>query len=224
MKRMSERILQSSDHTTSSDDYCWTTKNLMNLETLLEIGTMGAGHATTALSDILHERIIVEVPRLHTAPPHLVPKIYNRHDQPTTVVYMQLRGELDCDIMLAFEVPEAKKIAALMTVARSPAEVDPALEKSAIEELGSIMICAFLSAMADFAGVQLVPTPPQLIVDSFDAIIDGFLAKQALVSDIALIFDTGFKRSGSSAEGTIVLFPSLELQELLIKKSQKWLT
>jgi len=198
-------------------------EKLVNLEVLIEVGNMGAGRATTALSEILHERILVEVPRVHTAPPHLVPKIYGKHDQPTAVVYMQLRGESDCDVLLAFEVEEAKKIAALMTMDSTPEEVDLEMERSAIKELGSIMICSFLSAIADFVGIKLIPTPPQLVIDSFDAIIDSFLAKQALISDTALIFDTRFKRSSSSAEGTLVMFPSLEFQEQIVKRSQEWL-
>jgi chemotaxis protein CheC len=125
--------------------------------------------------------------------------------------------------LLALDVEEAKKIAAMMTMAPSPEDVDTQMEESAIEELGSIMICSFLSAIADFAGVELVPMPPQLVTDSFDAIIDGFLVQQALVSDVALIFDTRFKRQSSTAEGAIVMFPSVALQELLIKKSQQWL-
>ena len=59
---------------------------------------------------------------------------------------MQLRGELDCDPMLAFDADEARKIAAMMTMAPNSNEVDPALEKSAMEELGSIVICSFISA------------------------------------------------------------------------------
>ncbi|PVX23432.1 MAG: hypothetical protein CW716_12205 [Candidatus Bathyarchaeum sp.] len=200
----------------------WT-KNKLNREILLELGSIGAGHATSALSDILEERIEVEVPRLHILPPHLVPKIFGKHDQPTSAVYMELRGEADCDILLLFEMEEAKKIAAMMTMTPSPDDVDPQMEASAIEELGSIMIGAFLSAIADFTGVQLLPMPPQLAKGSFDATLDTFLVKQALLSEVALVFDGCFKRSSSEAGGTIVVFPSLQLQEILVKKSQNWL-
>ena len=199
------------------------TKNKLNHEILLELGSIGAGHATSALSEILHERIEVEVPRLHILPPHLVPKIFGKHDQPTSVVYMELRGEADCDILLLFEMEEAKKIAAMMTMTPSPDDVDPKMEASAIEELGSIMIGAFLSAIADFTGVQMLPMPPQLATGSFDATLDTFLVKQALMAEVALVFDGCFKRSSSEAGGIIVVFPSQKLQEILVKKSQKWL-
>ncbi|MEM3731130.1 MAG: chemotaxis protein CheC [Candidatus Bathyarchaeia archaeon] len=203
--------------------YCWDSKRIMDIEILLEIGTMGAGHATTALSEILNERIIVEVPRIHIAPPHVVPKIYGMHEKTVTVVYMQLRDEMDCDIMLVLNVEDAKKIAALMTLAASADEVTPEMEASAIEELGSIMICSFISAVANFAGIKLIPTSPQLVTDTFDSVIDYILAKQALTSDTALIFDTRFKRSKGSTEGTLILFPSPQLKSLLVEKAKKWL-
>src|SRR5690606_37205584 len=102
-------------------------------------------------------------------------------------------------------------------------EADDEMQASAIEELGSCMICAFLNAMADFTGIELVPTPPQLIYDAFDAVIDGLLAKQALCSDIAAIFDARFRRSTSLAEGYLIMFPGENLREMLAEKGKQWL-
>lgn len=195
----------------------------VDLEIFLELGSIGAGHAATSLSEVFGEQISMDVPKIYTLPPHRVPSFYGRHDVPTTAIYMELRGEADCDILLLFEMEEAKKIAAMMTMTPSPDDVDPQMEASAIEELGSIMIGAFLSAIADFTGVQLLPMPPQLAKGSFDATLDTFLVKQALLSEVALVFDGCFKRSSSEAGGTIVVFPSLQLQEILVKKSQNWL-
>jgi len=202
---------------------CPNTEERINLDILQEIGSIGAGHASTALSRLLAERIMVEAPRLHTAPPHLVPIIYGKHERPMTAIYMQLKGIADCDFMLALEIDEAKKIAAMLTMAPSPKEVDSDLKKSAIEELGSIVICAFLSAIADFTGIRLIPAPPEVVNDSFDAVIDFFLAKQALASELAVVFDTRFKRCDSSAEGILVMFPSIEFQKMLADQGKKWL-
>lgn len=204
----------------ANDDICWTTNDLQNLEILLKIGRIGAEQATKALSQVLQEPIKVEIPRLHMAPPHLVTSIYGKHDTVVSAIFMQLRGVADCDIMLIFNVEEAEKIAGMLAGNASDDLVDPAMEVSAIEEIGSIMICSFLSVMANFAGTGLFPTPPRLVKDSFDAIVDGLIAKQALCSDMAAVFDARFKRYHSSAEGFFVMFPSKELQELLTRKGK----
>jgi len=77
--------------------------------------------------------------------------------------------------------------------------------------------------MADFTGIELIPNPPQVINDCFDAVIDSLLVKQALCSDIAVIFDARFKRRNSSAEGFLITFPSAELLKMMIDKGKKWL-
>lgn len=193
------------------------------MEVLLELASMGAGNAAATLSEILQQPILIEVPKIRALPPHLVLKFYKRHDRPTTAIYMPLSEEAECDVVLLFEAKEVKKVVAVMTNVLSPEEVDPEMKASAMKELGSLMICSFFNAVADFVGVRLVPEAAQLVIDSFDAIMDGFLVKQALVSDIALIFDTCFKGNSYSANGVMLMFPSRELQKLLVNKAKKWL-
>jgi chemotaxis protein CheC len=95
------------------------------------------------------------------------------------------------------------------------------MEESAIQELANILIGSFLSAISDFTGVRLQPTTPQRIVDIFDTILDNFLVKQSMVANEALIFDTNFKRSGEAANSILMLFPSPQLQALLVQKSRE---
>ena len=97
------------------------------------------------------------------------------------------------------------------------------MKRSAIEEMGSIVLCSFLNAMADFTLTKLISPPPQLITDSFDAIMDSLLIKQALCSEVAVILDARFKRCNSSTEGFIITFPSYKLQRMLTKKGKEWL-
>ncbi len=192
----------------------------IDLGILLELGSIGAGHAATSLSDVLQEPISIDVPRIHTVALHLIPQFYGLHETPTTAVYLSLKGEYSMDILLMFEYSEAKKIAAMMTMVPSVEELDPSMETSAIQELANILIGSFLSSISDFCGVGLMPTTPETVVDSFDAIIDNFLIKQSMVSESALIFETRFKRNGEDAKSMLMIFPSPELKELLIQKSK----
>jgi chemotaxis protein CheC len=192
----------------------------IDLGILLELGSIGAGHAATSLSDVLQQPISIDVPKIHTIKPHLIPQFYNLHDVPTTAIYFQLKETFGCDILLMFESTEAKKIAAMMTMASSIEEVDPAMETSALQELANILIGAFLTSISDFVGLGLLPTTPETVVDVFDAIIDNFLIKQSMASENALIFETRFLRKGEDAKSILMLFPSEELKALLIEKSK----
>src|SRR5574341_699654 len=88
-----------------------TTVTCMEIAILMEIGSIGAGHAATSLSEILQQQVLIDVPKIHNIPVHQLPQFYHRHDSPTTAVYMQLAEESECDILLMFEAEEAEKIA-----------------------------------------------------------------------------------------------------------------
>jgi chemotaxis protein CheC len=192
-----------------------------DLGILLELGSIGAGHAATSLSDVLQQQVAIEIPKIHKIPPiSLYERYKDKDSQPTTAVYMKL-ADSECDILLMFEVSEAKKIAAMMTMAPSIEELDPAMEESAIQELANILIGAFLSAISDFTGLQLMMSTPHRVVDTLGTIMDNFIVKQAMLSEQALIFDTHFKRSDEDASSMLMLFPSPQLLDALVKKSKE---
>lgn len=192
----------------------------IDLGILTELGSIGAGHAATSLAEILQEPISISVPKIHTVQPHLLPGFYNLHDRPTTAIYLQLADEYGMDILLMFEAAEAKKIAAMMNMCTSVDELDPAMETSALQELGNILIGSFLTAISDFVGVTLLPTTPQSVTDGFDAILDMFLIRQSMVGENALVFETRFMRNDTDAKCILIIFPTQELKDLLVEKSK----
>ncbi len=192
-----------------------------DLGILLELGSIGAGHAATSLSDVLQQQVAIEIPKIHKIPPiTLYEKYKDKDSMPTTAVYMKL-ADSECDILLMFEVSEAKKIAAMMTMAPSIEELDPAMEESAIQELANILIGAFLSAISDFTGLQLMPSTPHRVVDTLGTIMDNFIVKQSMLSEQALVFDTHFKRPNEDASSMLMLFPSPQLLDVLVKKAKE---
>ena len=195
--------------------------NGLELEIFLELGSIGAGNAATSLSEIFQEQISIEVPKILALPPHKVPGFYGKNGVPSTGIYMQLRGDAECDVLLIFEIEEAKKIASMMTMMPLE-ELDPEMESSAIEELGNIVIGSFLAALSDFTGVNLVPNPPERTTDTFGKILEKFTSKQLVSSEMAIIFDTYFKRSDGNISGVLMMFPSEKMQKVLTEKAKDW--
>lgn len=194
----------------------------LNLEIFLELGNIGAGNAATSLSEIFQEQISIEVPKIHAVPHEQVPNVYEQQGIKSTGIHMQLRGDAECDVLLIFENEEAKKIAAMMTMMPIE-ELDPEMEASAIEELGNIVIGSFLAALSDFTSVNLVPHPPERTTDTFEGILEKFTVKQLVNSDMAIIFDTYFKRADGNISGILMMFPSEKMQKRLTDKAKDWI-
>lgn len=223
---MSEKIENSTNKATENMGVvtdAYPSEDPTDLGILQEVGNIGAGHAATSLSTVLQQEVAIDIPRICAVPPHQVGKYFNRSDEPTTAVLMQLTRDYECDILLMFEYSEAKKIAALMTMAPSVEELDESMEESAIQELANIVIGSFLTAISDFTGVQLIPTPPLRVVDTFDAVLDTVLVKQSMIAEKALVFDACFKRQGTDAKSILIIFPSPELKTILVNKSKAML-
>lgn len=193
-----------------------------DLEIFLELGSIGAGHAATSLSEVLNQQVEIDIPRIGNIPPSMLPKFYQSNNMPATAVYIHLMGKLECHFLFIFELPELKEITKLMTRSITSQECESSMESSAIEELGNILIGSFLTAISDFTGLNLISTPPLLIGAPFDSIINEFIVKLSSASGEALVFDTCFKRAGDySAPAQLMIFPSPELRELLIRKSNE---
>ncbi|MGB9915602.1 MAG: chemotaxis protein CheC [Candidatus Bathyarchaeales archaeon] len=191
------------------------------LKILLEIGNIGAKHAANSLSKILKQPVTIDVPRVGMIPPGMLPKFYHGQNMPATGVYIHLIEKVECHFLFIFEMLELKEITALMTRSLSHTEQESSIELSAIEELGNILIGSFLTAISDFTGINLVSTPPLLIGAPFDSIISDFVRKLSATTGEALVIDTCFKRKGGYyAPAQLMIFPSPELQELLISKSK----
>ena len=193
-----------------------------DLEVFLELGNIGAGHAATSLSDILQQQVDIDIPRIGTIPLNMLPKFYQSKNMPATAVYIHLMGELECHFLFIFELPELREITTLMTRSITQKECESSMESSAIEELGNILIGSFLTAISDFTGLNLISTPPMLIGAPFDSIISEFMVKLASDSGDALVFDTRFRRACDYYAPTqLMILPSPELRELLIRKSSE---
>ncbi len=193
-----------------------------DLRVFAEMGNIGAGHAAAALSKLAKQTIQVSLPKLETGPVCHVAKLCGPPDREVTTVHMRLINRPNCDALLVFDPQEAKKIADIMTE-KAALPIRSEITKSAIEEMGSIMIYAFFSAIANFSEMIIIPSRPEVVTDSFEAIIDVFLATQMIEAKSVLIFQVTFKRNRSSANGYLLIVPSPKFREQLISAGKKWI-
>jgi chemotaxis protein CheC len=156
--------------TTSSDDV----RNLSRaaLDALREVANIGAGHAATALSQITGQRIMISVPQINVTAIEDVPNQIGAAEEPVAAVAIRIEGDLTGLTLLVFPQPIAYRIASLMMGGRAVAQMG-AIEESALKEAGNILSAAYLNALAEFLGMRILNSPPQLAVDMSDAVLSS---------------------------------------------------
>jgi chemotaxis protein CheC len=144
----------------------------IQLDALREVANIGAGHAATALSQMIGETMMIGVPRINVARLEDVPPQVAEPDEPVAAVLMHMLGDLTGRTLLVFPKPTAVRLAELMLRRPHGSSTDLGeMEQSAIKEAGNILSSAYMNALSDFMGMMLLPSPPSLAVDMSTAVL-----------------------------------------------------
>ncbi|HEY4130648.1 MAG TPA: chemotaxis protein CheC [Gemmatimonadaceae bacterium] len=149
------------------------TLKAIQLDALREVANIGAGHAATALSQMIGETIMISVPTINVSRLEDVPSQVSEKDEPVAAVLMQMLGDLTGRTLLVFPRRTALRLASLLIRRPTDPNADgfTEMEQSAIKEAGNILSSAYMNALSDFMGMMLIPSPPSLAVDMSDAVL-----------------------------------------------------
>jgi len=190
-------------------------------DALKEIGSICAGNAATALSQLFNKKLEMNVPDILFLPLEKVPKIVGGEDELVIGLVIRILGDFPSVILLVFSQEDAKKLASLMSDKHPNGKnVITELERSALKEIGVILANAYLGALSVFVKWGLVPSVPELIEDMAGAMLDYILIELSNVSHYALLIKSEFKESTTRVMGNFFLIPNPEGLKVLLKANE----
>ena len=137
--------------------------NQFQKDALKEIGSICAGNAATALSQLVNKKVEITVPEVYFLPIERVPQVVGE-DKLVVGLVVRILGDLPSVILLIFSQKDALNLASLMTNKKpSNGGVITELERSALKEIGIILANAYMGALSVFVRFGLVPAVPELI-------------------------------------------------------------
>jgi chemotaxis protein CheC len=144
---------------------------VLQLDALREVANIGAGHAATALSQMVGETIMITVPTITVARLEEVPVQMSDPDEPVAAVLMHMMGDLTGRTLLVFPKRSAVRLASRLLKQTQSEQALSEMGQSAIKEAGNILSSAYMNALSDFMGMLLLPSPPSLAVDMSEAVL-----------------------------------------------------
>ncbi len=146
--------------------------NDLQKDALKEVANIGAGHAATALSQLLNTKIGLVEPHIEVMSfAELSEHVGRQHgDRSVAVLHMHVRGEAPGEIVVLFDNEQAsgfvhrfiRRVIGDITIFESIAE-------STLKELGNIVAGSYLSAIVELTGVRLEPSVPALSFGTMQA-------------------------------------------------------
>jgi chemotaxis protein CheC len=189
------------------------------IDALREIGNMGASHASTALTTMLHQDILVDVPECFICKTSEVPTALGNPEENVVAVYLGAEGKGKGSMMLVVSEPVAKMMTDMLF--SNPHDPNRPLvddDRDAISEIGNILGSAYLNAISNFLGITLLPTPPGFAVGMLGAIME-YLATQASEEyDSLVIIKTHFLTNLQRFPAYFIYLPDRATERLMMEK------
>ncbi len=166
----------------------------MKLDILKEIGNIGAGNATTALSVMLDSNLRMEVPVVKFVDFNEISDMVGGPETIVAAVLTHFTGELQGMTLFILEFEEAKNLAGTMLSKTYPEDFQEFdhMDKSALKEVGNILMSSYISSIGTLTNLQLRTEPPAICVDMAGGVLSLPISELGQVSDQALIIDSKF--------------------------------
>ncbi|MGF9915411.1 chemotaxis protein CheC [Paenibacillus ehimensis] len=181
------------------------------MDVLKEVGNIGAGHAATALSQLLDKPVDMLVPKVRMVPFEEIADSVGGAEQAVIAIFLRVEGETPGNLFFVLKFESAKKLLRnLAGIESVEGEEYSEMELSALNEIGNILAGSYLSSLADFTQLNMQPTVPSLAIDMAGAILSYGLLQFGQMGDQALLIDTKFLDGSDEVEGHFFLIPDPE--------------
>ncbi len=166
-----------------------------HLDALKEVGNIGAGHAATALSQLLNKKVDMSVPSVRIMSFNEMMQLVGGPEEIIASVFCRIQGGAPGTIYFIMPVKDASVLLQRLmgdpTITLEQEEASE-LAMSALQEVGNIVAGSYLSSFSDFTQLRLTPSTPASSIDMAGAILSFGLNELARYTDMAIVIDTRF--------------------------------
>ena len=178
-------------------------------DVLKELGNIGAGNATTALSQMMQCKVDMSVPQVRLMEFKELGKIMGGEEIIMAGIYLGIEGDIAGSIMFLLEKQAARHLVdKLMGMSMEGGEFSE-MEFSALKEVGNIITAAYLNSLSSLTGLRIQPSVPDLTVDMAGAILSVPAIEFGALGDKMLLIQTQFFDE-MVLDGYFILVPNLD--------------
>lgn len=180
----------------------------LQLDALREVGNIGAGHAATALSQMVDRPIALTVPELEVVDLQDLVGVFGGPQRLVTAVYARLLGDISGGVLFMAERSTALKLVDMLH--GDPVDTCKSLlhdEEALLKHVASLIISAYLAAVARMAGINVLPSNPALAFDMAGALLEAIAVEIGMHAEKAFFVRTSFVDEDESVDAALFFLP-----------------
>ena len=185
---------------------------------LEEIGNIGTGNAVTSLSSIIGGNFEVDLPKIRIIHYQDTPELLGGAETVETGILLKLEGELSGMLMFLLDEDFTKILlnALLGEEERDLTAMDE-MCRSAICEMGNVMCCSYINALAQLMAAKIHVSVPDMCCDMAGALLSVPMAHFANLSDELILIENKFRTEQWSFISHVLFLPELESLEKILE-------
>lgn len=188
------------------------------MDVLKEIGNIGAGNATTALSQLINRKIDMGIPKVNVLGFTELSDVLGGPENPIVGILLNVEGDINGMMMFVLEQSSAHNLINLL-MQREIGEFSDFtdMDLSALKEIGNIITGAYLGSLSTLTNLTIVASIPYLAIDMAGAILSVPAIEFGKIGDKALLIQSNFGEGEDSVFGYFILIPDLESYNTILK-------
>ena len=180
--------------------------NDLQKDALKEVGNIGAGHAATALSQLLNSKIHLSEPRIDVIKFRDLASRVGHENRMVAALHMYIRGEAPGQIVVLFDREQAIDfVSTFLRRVIGDIQIFDSIADSTLKEIGNIIAGSYLSAINNLTGQNVLPSVPTL---SYGTIQAAFRTLMSILPDQdVFLIESAFLDNEKEVSGQFILIP-----------------
>ena len=171
--------------------------NDIQYDVLREIGNIGAGNATTALSQMLNQKMDMSVPKVALVPFNEISDVMGSEDQTVVGIMLGFEGDVEGMMMFLFDTKSAHHLVNTLMMRDKEDGVEEGAEfsdmdMSALNEIGNIVSGSYLTAISKLTNLKMISTVPEMTIDMIGALLSVPASEFGKYGDKLLLIQSQF--------------------------------
>ena len=191
--------------------------NNMQYDVLREIGNIGAGNATTALSQMINSKIDMKVPKVDLLEFKELADMVGGAENLVVGILFTLEGQIEGMMMFMLNMTASRHLVNVLMGGIENSSLDfNEIELSALNEIGNIIAGAYLSSLSTLTNILITASVPYMAIDMAGAILSVPAIEFGKIGDKALLIETEFGDDDVAVNGYFILIPTIDSYEAIL--------
>ena len=193
--------------------------NLLELDVMKEISSIGTSHAATALSKLLQKEIRITIPEVNILGYEEAVDKIGYIEELVTATLVRMSNEVNGLMLFIFKLDLANAVLEKLIGRRydSFEELDE-LAYSALEEIGNIIICSYVNAFTQLVGVEIDLSVRSSTVNMLGGVLTVPMAEYGYVTDKLMYINAEFIMGGEKLSDGLLMLPDIESLNSILEK------